>query len=325
MEYLQALAQHFANRHHTYGFPSHLIPDTFTKVRRLLRHEVNFAREQKTLHEAARLYRYFPGVAIPAVIQPLCTRKITALTEEHGRKVTSVAARIGPAERRNIAEQILEALVAFPLVAADTNVIFHGDPHAGNLLYDRRTGKLVILDWALRERLSREQRRQLALLFLTISCRDPVGACSAVRALSQPPVRSGGARERAVRQTVTSFIDEMPLSHLAGGADVMKLLEQVALAGVRFPRPLIMLSKAMFTLDGVLADIDADGAMMAVSIARRVAKRWVTDRKTHRSPLAVQDWITLPGGVLLLPSRVWLRCERALLDRLLPARKNAQS
>jgi len=45
MEYLQGLAQHFGDRHHTYGFPVRQIPDTFRKVRRLLRHEVNFARE----------------------------------------------------------------------------------------------------------------------------------------------------------------------------------------------------------------------------------------------------------------------------------------
>src|ERR1700745_173210 len=36
MDYLQGLAQHFGESHHTYGFPAHLIPDTFQKVRRLL-------------------------------------------------------------------------------------------------------------------------------------------------------------------------------------------------------------------------------------------------------------------------------------------------
>ena len=42
MDYLQGLAEYFGDCHHTYGFPAHLIPDTFKKVRRLLRHEVNF-------------------------------------------------------------------------------------------------------------------------------------------------------------------------------------------------------------------------------------------------------------------------------------------
>jgi predicted unusual protein kinase regulating ubiquinone biosynthesis (AarF/ABC1/UbiB family) len=52
MDYLQGRAQYFADRHHHYEFPAHLIPDTFKKVRRLLQHEVDFVREQKTLLEA---------------------------------------------------------------------------------------------------------------------------------------------------------------------------------------------------------------------------------------------------------------------------------
>src|SRR5579864_3211182 len=111
MDYLQGLAQYFGDRHHTYGFAAHLIPDTFRKVRRLLQHEVNFAREQKTLVEAGVLYRSFPGVRIPQVIQPLCTPAITALTEERGIKVTSAAARIPVPRRRKVAEQLVEALV----------------------------------------------------------------------------------------------------------------------------------------------------------------------------------------------------------------------
>src|SRR5579864_3501592 len=116
MDYLQGLAQYFGERHHTYGFSADLIPDTFRKVRRLLRHEVNFAREQKTLVEAGILYRSFPGVRIPQVIQPLCTPAITALTEELGIKVTNAAARLSVAGRRKLAEQLVAALVAVPLL-----------------------------------------------------------------------------------------------------------------------------------------------------------------------------------------------------------------
>src|SRR5208282_2198258 len=82
MDYLQGLAQYFGDQHHRYGFPPTLLPDTFKKVRRLLRHEVNFAREQKTLVEAFRLYRTMKGVRVPRLIQPLCSPRITALTEE---------------------------------------------------------------------------------------------------------------------------------------------------------------------------------------------------------------------------------------------------
>jgi ubiquinone biosynthesis protein len=316
MDYLQGLAHYFGDRHHTYGFAAHLIPDTFQKVRRLLRHEVNFSREQKTLTEAGSLYRDFPGVRIPRVIHHLCTPTITALTEEKGIKVTSAAAHLPAARRRRIAEQLIESLVAVPLFSSTQDAIFHGDPHAGNLLYDKDSGELVILDWALRERLDGEQRRHLALLFLMVSLRDPVGTSGEIVALSQPRIRLASPRSRRVRDSVDRFLDELPASRMPSGADAMRLLERVAIAGVKFPSSLIMLSKVMFTLEGILGDIVGADTGMGFTLARHVAQHWIANRSAFRSPLMTRDWFTLQCSALLYTSRLWLQWERALLDRL---------
>jgi len=321
MDYLQGLAQYFGDRHRNYGFPRNLLPDTFKKVRRLLRHEVNFVREQKTLLEAWNLYQSMKGIRVPRLIQPLCSPRITALTEEKGIKVTSAAARLPLARRRKVAEQLIEALVAVPLLAAQEDAIFHGDPHAGNLLYNNRTGELTIIDWALRERLSREQRRHLALLFLMVALRDPVGTSKEVLALSQQHIRSASPKGRMVSELVTRFLDELPAKRLSSAVDAMRLLEHLAMQDVKFPGPLIMLSKVMFTLDGILGDIGAPdtGMGFGLTIARHVAQHWIRYRKEFRSPLMNKDWIALQCSALLYSSRLWLKGEQALLDRLLPA------
>jgi ubiquinone biosynthesis protein len=319
MEYLQGLAQYFSDRHHDYGFPATLLPDTFKKVRRLLRHEVNFPREQKTLLEAWSLYQSMKGVRVPRLIQALCTSSITALTEEHGIKVTNATARLPVSRRRAIAEQLIEALVAVPLLAAQEDAIFHGDPHAGNLLYDNRTGQLTMIDWALRERLSRDHRRHLALLFLMVTLRDAVGTTNEVLALTQPRVRSSSPAGSMVSEWVTHFLDELPVRRLPSGVDAMRLLERLAMKGIKFPGSLIMLSKVMFTLDGILGDIGASDSGMGFAIARHVAQHWIRNRKEFRSPLLTRDWIKLQCSALLYPGRLWLQCEQAILDRLLPA------
>jgi len=325
MDYLQGLAHYFGDRHHTYGFPPHLISDTFKKVRRRLQHEVNFVREQKTLQEAWNLYRGVIGVRVPRLIQPLCSSRITAMTEERGTKITNAASRLSKAQRKRVAEQLLEALVAFPLLSSQEDVIFHGDPHAGNLLYNNRTGELVLIDWALRERLTRDQRRQLAILFAMVGLRDPVGASQAVLALSQPRGRNGSERRRVIAEELTRFFEELPPSSLPTMVDVMGLLERIAFAGVKFPASLIMLSKVMFTLDGILRDLGASEMNMGVPIARQLALHWMTDRKAFRSPLRARDWITLQCSALLYTSRVWMRCELGILDRLLPKSSSASA
>jgi len=323
MDYLQGLAQYFGERHHTYGFSADLIPDTFRKVRRLLRHEVNFAREQKTLLEAWTLYTSMRGVRVPRVIRPLCTPAITALTEELGIKVTNAAARLSVAGRRKLAEQLVAALVAVPLFAATSEAIFHGDPHAGNLLYNNRSGELTIIDWALRERLGRDQRRHLALLFLMVTLRDPVGTSNEIAALSEHRISMTSPRGRIVRGLVANFFDEMPPSRMPSGADAMRLLERVAINGIKFPGSLIMLSKVMFTLEGLLGDIVGPDPGMGFALARHVAQHWLANRSAFRSPLGTRDWLTLQCSTLLYTGRLWLQWEQAMLNHFLTPKSAA--
>jgi ubiquinone biosynthesis protein len=319
MDYLQGLAQHFGDQHHRYGFPASLIPDTFRKVRRLLQHEVNFRREQKTLLEAANLYVHLRDVRVPEVFPALCTRSITALSEEAGIKVPNAAALLDAAGRQRIVEQIIEALVAIPLLSGQENAVFHGDPHAGNLLYDARTGRLTIIDWALRERLSREQRRHLALLVFMVALRDSVGATEQILALSDNPPRSDSAKAHSVADVVSQFLDQLPIKYVAGAAEAMRLLEMIAVKGVRFPSPLVMLSKVIFTLDGLLADIGGNSGSVSFAVAREIAKHWFAHRNGFRSPLKTEDWVTLNCSALLFPTRSWVKYQQVLLDRYLPA------
>jgi len=317
MHLLQELAHYFGRRHREYGPGARAIPDTFKKVRRLLQHEVDFPREQKTLLEAGALYKDVPRVRVPRVMRQLCTDTITAITEETGAKITDEATRMPSWRRRAVAEQLMEALVAVPLFSPAEDSLFHADPHAGNLLYDSHTGELIVIDWALRERLDRQQRRQLALLFLMVVLRDPVGASNAITALAEQRVRRSSGRAEVIRDRVRRFLDALPLARLPSATDAMRLLEDVAFQGIRFPAPLIMLSKVLFTLDGILDDIGGDRASMGMVMARHIARLRLTHPTAFRSPLTAGDWITLQCSALLYSSRLWIRGQQAIVDRLL--------
>jgi len=128
MELLAQLAKYLGDRHREYGFARRVLPDTFRDLRKLLQHEVNFAREQATLEEARQLYRGVFGVRVPQVIRPLCTSRITALTEEHGKKITEAARHMPKWRRLRISEQLIEAFIAVPIFAAENRALLHADP-----------------------------------------------------------------------------------------------------------------------------------------------------------------------------------------------------
>jgi ubiquinone biosynthesis protein len=314
MNILQGLAEYFGPAHPGYGFAAHVLTDTFTKVRRLLEHEVDFLREQATLRESCAIYRTVRGVRVPVPIEPLSTPKVTAMTEEHGGKVTEVVARLPRWRRERIAEQLIESLIAVPLLTPESDALFHADPHAGNLLYDVRSGELTILDWALTERLSHEQRRHLALLVIMVGLRDPVRVSAEILALAQQRARRSQRQITRIRRLVAQFLDEMPLTKLPGAVEAMRLVERVALGGIRFPGTLIMFSKAVFTLEGILDDIAVSHASMGTVLGRVFVYRWLT--RSTSLPFTARDWVRVHASALLLGARLAVLLEQSLLKRL---------
>jgi ubiquinone biosynthesis protein len=257
------------------------------------------------------------GIRVPRLIRPLCTSKITAMTEERGKKITSAVARMPEWRRAPVAELLMEAFLAVPIFSSERDAMFHADPHAGNLLYDKRTGDLAILDWALTERVSREERRHLAMLFLLTALRDPDGIFKEIQALSRGGRRRKGSQANIVRDCVQKFIAQLPLTRVPGPADALGLLEHIAIKGVRLPAPLIMLRKVLFTLDGVQHDMGDPEVNVLSILARHATQRWLTNWKSFGSPLSLKDWLAVQSSSLFYGSRVCWQGAQGLLDRSL--------
>ena len=316
MQMLQGLADFFESRAEQHGFSPGVLADTFTKVRQLLEHEVEFENEQVALGAASSMYRGMKDVCVPRVIPSLCRPNITAMTEVAGSKVTDVAPRLSKGKRSRLAEQILEAMMIVPLFSSGESVAFHADPHAGNILYEKNSRKLIILDWALTGQLSPEQRKGLALLFLSVALRDPLGTAAAIKELAQ----DGGSRASIIRSRVEVFLDALPPATIPSASETMKLLEQLAVKGVRFPSALVMLSKVMFTLDGVLYDVAGEKSFIGASVRKHLVRRIFSREMKVALPVGNRDFFAMQGSVFLCPARVLVRLQKSVLDRLLPAR-----
>jgi ubiquinone biosynthesis protein len=299
---LQRLSD-FLSKGNGYGFATRHVSEMVSEVRLLLEHELDFKREQATLVEAVHTYRINTAISVPILVAPLCTTEIIAMSEEPGTKITEVFPG-KPYLRRRVAEQLVEALVTVPLLSRDSSVVFHADPHAGNLLYDERAGKVGILDWALTERLSRDLRRYLALLVIMTVLRNPGGVRDALVHLASPSERRDPEKLRLIQQHVESFFKSLPWNRGAGSIDAMLLLDEIALEGVRFPATLAMFQKALFTLDGVLHDIAGSEVSISYLLVRDFVIRLLVSFGLDHPPLSVSDLIAVERSGLLYPGRL---------------------
>jgi ubiquinone biosynthesis protein len=302
MRLLQDLGEFLTSPQRGYGFAIHDVKEMLAEVLLLLDHELDFPREQATLAEAARMYRASIGIRVPRLIAPLSTRDITAMSAEAGVKVTDAFPR-SPIRRARVAEQLIEALVAVPFFSREEEAIFHADPHAGNLLYDETNRELVVLDWALAERLSLEARRQLVLLSVMMTLRNPAGVHRAIRDLSLHADPRNHARLGVIDSCVTRFFDEMPPDASPGTMDAMRLLDRIALEGVHFPPPLFLFRKIVLTLDGVLYDIAGPAVRIDKVIAREFLTRYAASLGLFHAPLAWKDLAAIQWNALTYPFR----------------------
>jgi ubiquinone biosynthesis protein len=171
----------------------------------------------------------------------------------------------------------------------------------------------VLLDWALADWLSREQRRRLMLLFSAVAFRNPAAAAEQIDALSEG---QGQRTAKSIRGIVDRFLAELPMAKLPRAVDAMALVQEAALAGVRFPSSLIMFSKVLFTLDGVLDDIRGNGTTAEFTIARYLVQRWMRKPLPYGLPLSVRDWMGVECSALLFGGQVAIRCEEVLWKRV---------
>ncbi len=302
MKLLQELGEFLTSPNRGYGFAIHDVKEMLAEVLLLLEHELDFRREQATLLEAVKMYRASIGIRVPRLIEPLSTNDITAMSAEAGVKVTEAFPR-SPIRRARIADQLIEALVAVPFFSREKEAIFHADPHAGNLLYDETNRELVVLDWALAERLSLESRRQLVLLSVMMTLRNPDGVRQAIRDLSLSADRRNHTRLEVIDGCVTRFFEQLPPDASPGTLDAMRLLDRIALEGVQFPPPLFLFRKIVLTLDGVLYDVAGPDVRIDEVIAREFLTRCAASLGVFHAPLEWKDFAAIEWNALLYPVR----------------------
>ena len=264
-----ALGDHLAERSRVYGLPVPDYREILEGVRELLRHEIDLTREQAHLREAADLYARMPRVKVPALL-PFCTPRVTAMERVYGVKVTEAR---GTLARRRLAETLIQALLARPFWDAE-EVLFHADPHAGNLLATS-DGRLAILDWSLGTRLSRRRKEAVVTLILGGLLQDVEQLCRGVAGLGRID-----PRQPQLLAAARFSLAQVRRGRFPGLEWLLDLLDRVALeSDIRFDREMVLFRKALLTLSGVLGDLSpghgGDRVLLEAGL-QRLWQEWPT-------------------------------------------------
>ncbi len=305
---------------HTAGLEHVRLSAFFRDVCELLERETDFRLEQRSLESAGRRLARLPGARVPALFTPLCSDSVTAMERIDGAKVTAL--RSAPRSvRQRVATRMVQALLLEPMLSPASESVLYADPHAGNLLWDGARDELVVLDWSLTERLTREERRHIVRWTCAVALRDEALAWEALRALRDRAREAEGVDARARRELRAAFaglswipplgsMGSMGSSGQGGSGEWIALLDRLARTGLCFSRALVMLRKVVFQLEGVFHSMGAAPALLPALAGYR---------GPARMPLRWADWNRLAWSGALLPNRNAWRLAQDVWSALAPA------
>jgi ubiquinone biosynthesis protein len=306
---LERVGSYLDEQCETLGIPPLDYRDAFEGLADRLRHEIRLDLEQRHLAIAHGAYANEPRIHIPTLFE-FCTPRITAMERVYGDKVTDH--RFDDVrEQRACAELVVTALIVRPILSIAEDALFHGDPHAGNLLLTR-DGRLAILDWSLATTLSEEKRVAFVQIILGAVTLDAERIAGALTLLSEQ--RDGAPA--AVMPVIRASLGRMRGGKLPGLLWLTELLDNAVQAGVRFSAEMLLMRKMLHALEGVIADIGADrtriDAVLLSQFFRQMASewpsRWLTwaDSRAFPTRLSNADLLGVMMSLPLTATRFWL-------------------
>ena len=279
---------------------------------RTIRREMNFRREARTMQEFARMFADDSRLHVPEVEPELTSESVLTMELIEGVRPDQVR------ELRHLGLEpvdVARAGAAIFIRQAFEMGVFHGDPHPGNIRV-MRDGSIALLDYGMVGYLSDEKRENLVDLLLAISRNDVERAVNVVMDLGQPsqPV------ERVLLQAdLRDFIEAyygLPLEQLRIGQLLTDFVQILSNHGLRCPGDLLILVRAIVTLEGVGRQLDPKfnlAEVLSPYIERLIRDRYNPKRMAERM---LDDARTLFRATHDLPLHLGRTLQKASQDDL---------
>jgi ubiquinone biosynthesis protein len=242
----QIVEQYFSNL----GYSPVAVAKEFS--RELLK-EINLVAEGQSTDRLRRLFEHSVDVHFPKVYWAATTRNVLTLEEIKGRLLSSLSPEdLTAAERRAIVAKGTDAVFAQCL----HHGFFHADPHPGNIIL-RYDNSICFIDCGMTGQLDRHTTQQLIDLVAGVIRGDIDRLCRVVVALTDVDPTVTDRRDfRIELQHLAGNFQNTDLEHLNISALLSEFFGMLQRYQIQCPSDLILLTKALTTIESVAAQFD---------------------------------------------------------------------
>ncbi len=219
---------------------------TVAEMSRTLRRELDFGREERSLHQFAVMLADMPGVRIPRPFSELCTPRVLTMELLEGVKLTDTSQLItGQFDLEVVARRGVEVYLQMIF----THGFYHADPHPGNLVI-LPGNVLGLLDFGMVGRIDEQLREDIEQMLFSIFNRDVVMLTSLIQKVgTTPPGLDLGALSVDVADFVGHYSTQALDQFDTSGA-LREMTEIIHRYRISLPPQVGLLIKTLITLEG---------------------------------------------------------------------------
>jgi ubiquinone biosynthesis protein len=229
------------------------------EFRRVIRREMDFSREGLTIDRFAANFADDPTVHVPKVHWQQTGEAVLTMEYIEGIKVSDLGRlQESGSDLKVVARNGADCLLKQVLVHG----FFHADPHPGNI-FILENNVICLLDYGMVGRIDDDLKYQLAELLVAILQRDVDRVISQLLYSGELPDE---ADLKQLKRDLCEFVDdyyEVPLQEIHAGKLLGEFVDILTHYRIKFSPDLILLAKALVTMEGIGRQLDPDFNMIA--------------------------------------------------------------
>jgi len=272
--------------------------------------EMDFCLEAANADEFRASFARSKGIRIPEILPEMTRQRVLVLEFLEGTRIDALGPRIAAGELRasDVVRRVLELYVEMMLIDG----LFHADPHPGNLLV-APDGALVLLDFGMVVRVSRERRRQILNTAIAAISNDPDGVVAGFRQLGLVESDDDNGTLRKLAEALLSLASRRTTTQERIQYLADEVLSTMYDWPVVLPGDLVYFARTAALIEGLGIRYDArfNALQVATPILMRFRSRILAAIEDPAAP-GDRDWASSLGTFLGRASRILQRASRDL-------------
>jgi ubiquinone biosynthesis protein len=216
------------------------------EFRRAMRRELDFGREERNIQQFANDFRDDPTVHVPATYPSLSSRRVLTMEQLVGIKLSEPAKL---AEAGIDTDEVARRGAAICLKMIFDHGFYHADPHPANLMVMEGC-TIGLLDFGMVGRIDERLHEDVSEMIVAISSLDAEHTTAMILRLGKTP---SDLDRSALSLDVADFLSyyaSQSLDKLDLSGALNEMMEQIRRYHIMLPARIVMLLKALVTLEG---------------------------------------------------------------------------